>query len=70
MLTVGGKFGDLDVVRELGRGGMGAVYLVRDPATDEEYAAKVMLENPLHGDDFKRRFIREAEIAMKVEHPN
>ena len=70
MLTVGGKFGDFDVVRELGRGGMGAVYLVRDPATGEEYAAKVMLENPLHGDDFKRRFIREAEIAMKVEHPN
>ena len=70
MLTVGGRFGDFDVVRELGRGGMGAVYLVRDPATGEEYAAKVMLENPLHGDDFKRRFIREAEIAMKVEHPN
>ena len=70
MLAVGGKFGDFDVVRELGRGGMGAVYLVRDPATGEEYAAKVMLENPLHGDDFKRRFIREAEIAMKVEHPN
>lgn len=70
MLTVGGKFGDFDVVRELGRGGMGAVYLVRDPATGEKYAAKVMLENPLHGSDFTRRFIREAEIAMKVEHPN
>ena len=70
MLTVGGKFGDFDVVRELGRGGMGAVYLVRDPETGDEYAAKVMLENPLHGSDFKRRFIREAEIAMKVEHPN
>ena len=70
MLTVGGKFGDFDVVRELGVGGMGAVYLVRDPETGGEYAAKVMLENPLHGDDFKRRFIREAEIAMKVEHPN
>ena len=70
MLTVGGKFGDFDVVRELGRGGMGAVYLVRDSATGEEYAAKVMLESPLHGSDFTRRFIREAEIAMKVEHPN
>ena len=70
MLTVGGKFGDFDVVHELGVGGMGAVYLVRDPETGGEYAAKVMLESPLHGDDFKRRFIREAEIAMKVEHPN
>ena len=70
MLAVGGKFGDFDVVRELGRGGMGAVYLVRDPETGLDYAAKVMLENPLHGDDFKRRFIREAEIAMNVDHPN
>ena len=43
MLTVGGKFGDFDVVRELGVGGMGAVYLVRDPETGGEYAAKLML---------------------------
>ena len=70
MLTVGGKFGDFDVVRELGRGGMGAVYLVRDPDSGDEFAAKVMLEHPLQGEDFKRRFIREAEIAMSVEHPN
>ena len=70
LLQPGGTFGDFEVLKELGRGGMGAVYLVRDPETDERYAAKVMLENPLHGNDFKRRFIREAEIAMKVEHPN
>ena len=70
LLTPGGKFGDFDVVRELGRGGMGAVYLVRDPETGEEYAAKVMLESPLFRDDLKQRFIREAEIAMKVVHPN
>lgn len=70
MLTAGGKFGDFDVVRELGQGGMGAVYLVRDPETGDEYAAKIMLEYARLGEDAKRRFIREAEIAMKVEHPN
>ena len=70
LLQPGGTFGDFEVLKELGRGGMGAVYLVRDPETGERYAAKVMLENPLHGDDFKRRFIREAEIAMAVDHPN
>ena len=70
LLTPGGKFGDFDVVRELGRGGMGAVYLVRDPETGEEYAAKVMLESPSFRDDLKRRFIREAETAMKIIHPN
>ena len=68
-LQPGGKFGDFDVIRELGVGGMGAVYLVRDPETGLDYAAKVMLENPLGASDFKKRFIREAEIAMKVEHP-
>ena len=70
LLRPGGTFGDFEVLKELGRGGMGAVYLVRDPETDERYAAKVMLESPLHGDDFQRRFIREAEIAMAVDHPN
>ena len=62
-------FGDFAVVKELGVGGMGAVYLVRDPPTGAEYAVKVM--RPVLGSkDFERRFIREAEIAMKVEHPN
>jgi len=70
MLTVGDKFGDFDVVRELGQGGMGAVYLVRDPETGDEFAAKIMLDYAHFGEDAKRRFIREAEIAMKVVHPN
>ena len=69
LLRPGGMFGDFAVVKELGVGGMGAVYLVRDPQTGAEYAVKVM--RPVLGSkDFERRFIREAEIAMKVEHPN
>ena len=70
-LEIGGKFGIYDVVRELGRGGMGAVYLVRNPDTGDELAAKVMYpESPATRDTSVRRFIREAEFAMKVEHPN
>ena len=42
LLKIGDKFGIYDVVRELGHGGMGAVYLVRDPQDGTELAAKVM----------------------------
>ena len=42
LLKIGDKFGLYDVVRELGHGGMGAVYLVRDPRDGSEFAAKVM----------------------------
>ena len=70
-LEIGGKFGIYDVVRELGRGGMGAVYLVRNPATGDELAAKVMYpDSQAARGNSVRRFIREAELAMKVEHPN
>ena len=72
LLRVGGKFGAYDVVKELGRGGMGAVYLLRDPSNGAEMAAKVMFP-ALRGSSEEqqvRRFVREAEIAMSVDHPN
>lgn len=63
------KFGDLIVVEELGSGGMGSAYRVRDPETATDLVVKVM--HPAIGTrDFERRFIREAEIAMRIEHPN
>ena len=72
LLRVGGKFGAYDVVKELGRGGMGAVYLLRDPSSGVEVAAKVMYP-AMRGsseEQQSRRFVREAEIAMAVSHPN
>ncbi len=71
LLSIGGKFGAYDVVRELGRGGMGAVYLLRDPSNGMEVAAKVMF--PAMGAEGRylvQRFVREVEIAMAVTHPN
>ena len=71
LVKIGDKFGIYDVVRELGHGGMGAVYLVRDPQDGTELAAKVMYpESAATHDYFVKRFIREAEIAMAVRHPN
>ncbi|MBO6167754.1 MAG: protein kinase [Kiritimatiellae bacterium] len=71
LLHEGGKFGSYDVVRLIGRGGMGAVYKLYSPEDDAYFAAKIM-KTPETGDAhvWRRRFANEAAFAMKVEHPN
>lgn len=72
ILRPGGFFGAYRVVSLLGKGGMGEVYLVENPADGAaRYAVKVLSPESMGGDpDFLKRFIREAEFAMKVRHPN
>ena len=72
ILRPGGFFGAYRVVSLLGRGGMVEVYLVEDPAAaGARYAVKVLGPEAPRGDgDFLQRFVREAEFAMKVRHPN
>ena len=69
-LAPGEKFGDYEVIKLLGQGGMGVVYLMR--AQDGmQYAVKVM--DVGKGDDgleSRKRFLREAAFAIKVRHPN
>ena len=69
-LLAGNKFAGYDIVAELGRGGMGAVYKARQPLLDRFVALKVM--SPQLGGDpnFVARFIREAASAAKLNHPN
>ena len=69
LLKPGDVFGDYTVVRLLGMGGMGAVYLLRSPG-DNLYAAKIMYPDAAKQHDFRRRFVREAEFAMKLRHEN
>jgi serine/threonine-protein kinase len=66
---VGTKVGRFRVDRELGRGGMGAVYAAFDERLEREVALKVLLANEANDDD-QRRFIREARLAAKLTHPN
>lgn len=58
------------VVRPLGRGGMGAVYLVRDLALHRHVAVKVLRRELLPLDEARERFRREARMSAQLEHPS
>ena len=67
----GDKFHGYVVERLLGKGGLGAVYLVRHEMLDAYYALKVLYpavanKNPV----FVKRFVREGRIASRVRHRN
>ena len=55
-------------VKELARGGMGAVYLAEDTELNRQVAIKV-LSTPEITEDLRRRMIREAQIIARLEHP-
>lgn len=58
------------IVKEIGRGGMGVVYLAEDPRLDRQVALK-FLSSRLTGDPMARkRLLREARAASKLNHPN
>ncbi|MBI3790346.1 MAG: serine/threonine protein kinase [Gemmatimonadetes bacterium] len=56
--------------RELGRGGMGIVYLARDVRLDRRVAIKVLPPLLAAKDDIRERFVREARTAAKLSHPS
>src|ERR1041385_5436974 len=58
-----------ELIRLLGRGGMGAVYLAREPFLDRAVAVKV-LPAELASGEARERFLREARTAAKLSHPN
>jgi hypothetical protein len=57
------------IVRELGRGGMGAVYLARHEASGEQVALKVMLPQVAADRRARERFLGEIEITRRLSHP-
>jgi serine/threonine protein kinase len=59
--------GRYEVERLLGEGGMGVLYLARDPVIDRHVAIKLLRVN---GEDLRRRFMREAQSAGRLQHPN
>jgi len=62
--------GEYEILGELGRGGMAAVYLGHEIALDRKVAIKVMSPALVHGDGMIERFKREARTAASLSHPN
>jgi len=58
------------IERELGRGGMGSVYLATHLGTDRPVAVKVIAPQFMMNDEFVERFRREAKAAGRMHHPN
>jgi serine/threonine protein kinase/tetratricopeptide (TPR) repeat protein len=68
---VGRQFGAYEVIREIGRGGLGTVYLAA--RADDEYRKEVALKIVRRGldtEDILRRFRNERQILAQLDHPN
>jgi tRNA A-37 threonylcarbamoyl transferase component Bud32 len=61
---------DLDIERELGRGGMGAVFAAFDPALQRRVAVKVLLPEISNDRAMADRFLREARTVASLQHPH
>jgi serine/threonine-protein kinase len=64
------KLGKFEIIKVLGNGAMGEVYLGNDPAIGREVAIKTILPSNAGGPEAKERFAREAKAAGVLNHPN
>ena len=67
---VGKTISHYKIIRELGRGGMGEVYLAEDLKLDRQVAIKFLPEHLTKDKENVERFEREAKAAASLNHPN
>ena len=67
--SLGDAFGDYDILRPLGGGSMGSVFLARRRSDGETVALKVLRPGLRLSDSARRRFARERDVAARLEHP-
>jgi serine/threonine-protein kinase len=69
-MTVPAQFGSYQIIREIGRGGMGVVYLAKDPAVNRQLALKVLPADLATDELSRRRFEQEVAVFARLEHPH
>ena len=68
---IGQSVGSYRLLREIGRGGMGVVYLAeRDDAQFQKRVAIKVVQPGPHSKDLLKRFLRERQILASLDHPN
>lgn len=68
--TPGEVIGHYKILKRIGAGGMGEVYLAEDTTLERKVALKVLLAEIAQDEDRVRRFIQEAKAASALNHPN
>jgi serine/threonine protein kinase/Tfp pilus assembly protein PilF len=58
------------IIKKLGAGGMGEVYLALDTKLDRKVAIKILAPDFIAEENLKKRLVREAQAAAKLDHPN
>lgn len=69
-MTTPAQIGKYQVIREIGRGGMGIVYLGQDPVVERQLALKVLPADLAADEISRRRFDQEVAVFARLEHPH
>ncbi|MUL79402.1 serine/threonine protein kinase [Mycobacterium sp. CBMA226] len=69
-MAEGTDFAGYTIVRCLGSGGMGEVYVARHPRLPRQDAVKVLRPEMSSNQEFRERFLREADLTAALSHPN
>jgi len=67
---VGRTLGQYQIISEIGRGGMGAVYKAWHQVLERYVAIKVLAPHLVWKEDFVERFLREGRTAARLKHPS
>jgi len=70
MIQSGAKLGRYEIISQLGKGGMGEVYLAKDTKLDRRVALKILPAELALSRDRMLRFMQEAKAAAALNHPN